>query len=229
MIPSKTRLVRWYQRLRIIKYHYLSNREIVQGNPVLHQPVHFAGCGQVRFIGESHLGCYPSPYFLSGYIYIEARSPEAVVEFGPGVHINNNTIIISDGPGVYIGSKTMLGWNCEIIDSDFHSTHPDRHIEGPSKSGKVVIGENVLIGSNVKIFKGVRIGDNSVIANGAIVTRSIPANMLAFGNPIRAKHLYVPEKARDGAVRKIIASRGSLLTPASLDKEIDDASEPLDA
>ena len=61
--------------------------------------------------------------------------------------------------------------------------------------GKVVIGENVLIGSNTKILKGVRIGDNAVIANGSVVTRSVPANAIAFGNPARAGFGLVPEES----------------------------------
>jgi acetyltransferase-like isoleucine patch superfamily enzyme len=65
----------------------------------------------------------------------------------------------------------------------------------------VVIGENVLIGSNTKILKGVHIGDNAVIANGSVVTRSIPANAIAFGNPARAGLGLVPEDAAPAASR----------------------------
>jgi acetyltransferase-like isoleucine patch superfamily enzyme len=57
----------------------------------------------------------------------------------------------------------------------------------------VEIGENVLIGSNVKILKGVRVGNNAVIANGSVVTRSIPEGALAFGNPARAGFGLVQE------------------------------------
>jgi maltose O-acetyltransferase len=56
-----------------------------------------------------------------------------------------------------------------------------------------VIGENVLIGSNVKILKGVRIGNNSVIANGSVITRSVPEDVVVFGNPARAGLGLMPE------------------------------------
>ena len=136
--------------------------------------------------GNGQLGCYPAPYFLSGYIYLEARSDTSLIEIGDGVWMNNCVVLTSDGPGIFIGRRTMLGTYCEIIDSDFHDLHPDRRADGVARTGKVVIGENVLIGSNVKILKGVKIGDNAVIANGSVVTRSVPANAIVFGNPARA-------------------------------------------
>lgn len=84
----------------------------------------------------------------------------------------------------------MIGANCEFIDSDFHDLHPDRRFGGNAKMGKVVIGKNVFIGSNVKVLKSVFIGDNSVIANGSIVTKSIPENVVAGGIPAKVlRHL----------------------------------------
>ena len=189
----KSRLLWWYQKLRVIKYRLLSDCERVYGKPVLRQPVHFVGQGEIRFNGKVNLGVYPSPFFFNGYIYIEARTPDAVIEFGDGVFVNNSCFLISDGPGISIGKGSMLGVNCEIIDSDFHDTNPQRRLTGVPRSGKVVIGENVLIGSNVKILKGVRIGKDSIIANGTVVTKSIPENMLAFGNPAKCGPRFSPQ------------------------------------
>jgi acetyltransferase-like isoleucine patch superfamily enzyme len=191
------RLMFGCQRLRILKFRYLfSDCKRVEGRPTLFQPVQFLGRGTIRFTGTAYLGIFPSPFFLNGYIYLEARSPESVIEFGDGVWINNNTYMASDGPGIFIGSRSMLGVNCEILDTDFHNTHPDKRMDAsaaPNK-GKVVIGENVMIGSNVKILKGVRIGNNSIIANGSVVTRSVPENMLAFGNPVKCGPLLDPDQ-----------------------------------
>jgi acetyltransferase-like isoleucine patch superfamily enzyme len=183
------RLLSAYQRLRIIKFRLLSSCRNVIGRAVVRQPVQLVGEGRIQFNGEVCLGCYPSPYFLSGYIYIEARSTSSIVEIGDGVWINNNSALISNGPGIFIGRRSMLGTNCEIIDNDFHDTHPERRMNGKPRAAKVEIGENVLIGSNVKILKGVRIGSNSVIANGTVVNRSVPENMLAFGNPVKCGRL----------------------------------------
>ena len=180
----RRRLLNAYQRYRIAKFRFLSDCPNVQGRPTILQPVQFAGRGTIRFNGTVKLGCYPSAYFLSGYTYIEARTPDSIIEIEDGVWMNNNVALVSNGAGIFIGKRTMLGTHVEIIDSDFHDLHPDRR-DHPGKSAKVEIGENVLIGPNVKIFKGVRIGNNSVVANGAVVRRSVPDNMLVFGNPAR--------------------------------------------
>ena len=187
------RCMYWYQRCRILKYQFFSDCRHVEGRPIVRQPVQLLGNGTIRFKGTVNLGCYPSPYFLSGYIFLEARSESSIIEIEDGVWMNNCVAITSDGPGVLIGKKTLLGTHCEIVDSDFHDLHPERRSDGVAKSAKVVIGENVLIGSNVKILKGVKIGDNAVIANGSVVTRSVPANAVVFGNPARAGMGLVPE------------------------------------
>ena len=195
MTRLQTRFADYYQRLRIAKYHFLSDCKNVSGNPVIRQPVQFLGQGKIEFNGKVTLGWFPSPYFFSGYIYIEARNPASLIQIEDGVAISNNSFLISDGAGIVIGKRSMLGTYCQIIDSDFHDLHPDRRADGQAKMGKVVIGENVLIGSNTKILKGVRIGDNAVIANGSVVTRSVPANAIAFGNPARAGFGLVPEES----------------------------------
>jgi len=193
MTRIQARLARIYQRFRIAKFRYLSDCCNVVGNPVLRQPAQLVGKGTIRFNGTVNLGWFPSPYFFNGYVYLEARSETSVIQIEDGVIISNNTAIVSDGPGIFIGRKTMLGTHCEILDSDFHDLHPDRRSDGVPKTGKVVIGENVLIGSNVKILKGVRIGNNSVIANGSVITRSVPEDVVVFGNPARAGLGLVPE------------------------------------
>src|SRR6516225_9980988 len=96
----KRRLLLWYQRLRIIKYKLFSDCKHVHGKPILWQPVHFVGQGEIRFNGRVNLGLYPNPLFFNSYIYIEARTPNAVIEFGDGVWVNNNCILISEGPGI---------------------------------------------------------------------------------------------------------------------------------
>jgi acetyltransferase-like isoleucine patch superfamily enzyme len=204
MTRLQRRFAHYYQRLRVAKFRLLSDCRNVSGNPTIRQPVQFVGQGAIRFNGTVHLGWFPSPYFFSGYIYIEARSADSLIQIEDGVCVSNNSFFISDGEGIFIGKRTMLGTHCEIIDSDFHDLHPDRRGDGVAKTGKVVIGENVLIGSNVKILKGVRIGNNAVIANGSVVTRSIPENATAFGNPARAGLGLVPEDAVASRTRPVM-------------------------
>ena len=69
--------------------------------------------------------------------------------------------------------------------SDFHDLDPEKRTTGIPKTAKVIIGKNVFIGNNVSILKGVTIGDNSVIGTGTVVTKSIPANTIAGGNPAK--------------------------------------------
>ena len=181
----KNRLQHIYQRLRILKYRLLSNCQNVEGTPHVTLPLLLAGKGKIKFNGRVHVGVNPSPYYYNGYMYMEARSPGSVIEFGDEIWINNNSIFVSDGPGIFIGSRTSFGSNCEVYDSDFHDMHPDRRMTGVPKTAKVVIEENVFIASNVKIMKGVTIGKNSIISHGAVVTRSVPENSVVAGNPAK--------------------------------------------
>ena len=100
-----------------------------------------------------------------------------------------------------IGSYCLVSWNVGIADSDFHPLEPaqrlidaqalapyfkDRPPRPQLKTAPVKIGNNVWIGMGAVILKGVTIGDNSVVAAGAIVTRSVPANTIVAGNPAAA-------------------------------------------
>jgi len=109
-----------------------------------------------------------------------------VISIGDHCRINNNCTIVSEGGGIEIGPYCLVGTNVEIYDSDFHALDPVKRRTGDAQSiFPVRIGVNVFIGSNVRILKGVNIGDNSVIANSAVVVDSIPPNVIAGGNPAR--------------------------------------------
>ena len=174
-----------FQYPRILKFKLISNCKNVIGSPIYNQPTLLLGRGTIIFGNNVNLGFNPSPYFYSGYGYIEARNEYSKIIIGDNVWINNNFFKCSEGEGIEIGKNTIIGVNVVIIDSDFHDLHPDRRITGKPRTEKVIIEDNVFIGNNVKILKGVRIGKNSVIANGSIVTKSIPANVIAGGNPAK--------------------------------------------
>jgi len=99
---------------------------------------------------------------------------------------------------VEIGSHCLISWGVGIADSDFHPLEPaqrlidsqalapffkDRPARPKLKTAPVKIGDNVWIGMNAVILKGVTIGENSVVAAGAVVTKSFPANTIVAGNP----------------------------------------------
>jgi acetyltransferase-like isoleucine patch superfamily enzyme len=179
----KNMLISVYQKLRVAKYKFLSTANKVKGKGHFVQPVLLAGEGTIVFGKDVYLGTQGSPFFYSGYCFIDARKNDAVIVLGDRVWSNNNLTIISQEAGISIGSDTIIGTNVEIYDSDFHDIHPARRKASEVVSARVEIGENVWIGSNVKILKGVKIGSNSIIGNNSVVTKDIPANSVWGGVP----------------------------------------------
>ncbi|MBR5717339.1 MAG: acyltransferase [Bacteroidales bacterium] len=111
------------------------------------------------------------------------QKPTAKIIIGDGVGMSAVTITAHES--ILIGSDTMIGAGSVITDSDWHSLSLDPH-ERHTQDGKtspVTIGCNVFIGTRCLILKGVNIGDNAIIGAGSVVTRDIPANARAAGNP----------------------------------------------
>lgn len=178
-------LLKLVQRSRIIWYSMLSNNP-TEGRPTRLQPLQAVGRGKILFGERVNIGVFPSPMFLSTYAYIEARNSTAVISIGPGTWINNNFSAIAEHSSIAIGSNCLIGAGVEILDSDFHGLKiSERGISLLDWARPVRVGNDVFIGSNVKIFKGVTIGDGSVIANGSLVTRDIPAGVVAGGSPAK--------------------------------------------
>ena len=83
-----------------------------------------------------------------------------------------------------MGNDVLIGPNVGIFTPE-HAFDPALRKEGYEISRPVVIKDNVWIGGNVSIKGGVTIGENSIIGAGSVVTRDIPANVIAAGNPCR--------------------------------------------
>lgn len=105
------------------------------------------------------------------------------LHLGSNVYINSNLTIVDDGH-IYLGDKVMLGPNVTIATAN-HPIDPELRARGLQYNKDVHIGENTWIGANVVIVPGVRIGRNAVIGAGSVVTKDIPDNTLAVGNPCR--------------------------------------------
>ena len=105
------------------------------------------------------------------------------VHFGSYIYLNSNCTLVDDGH-IYIGDRVMFGPNVTVATAN-HPLEPELRAKGLQYNRDVVIGENVWIGAGVIIVPGVKIGKNSVIGAGSIVTRDIPENVLAVGNPCR--------------------------------------------
>ena len=100
------------------------------------------------------------------------------------IEIGNNCgfsgTVIAAATHIRLGNNVRCGANTLITDSDWHI---DDYRSG--KNQPVIIEDNVWLGYDVKILKGVHIGENSFIGAGSIVTKDIPANVVAAGNPCK--------------------------------------------
>lgn len=103
--------------------------------------------------------------------------------FGKMVYANYNLTCVDD-THIYIGDYTMIGPNV-IIATAGHPILPELREKLYQYNMSVKIGRNCWIGAGVTIVPGVTIGDNTVIGAGSIVTKDIPANVVAVGNPCK--------------------------------------------
>jgi len=103
----------------------------------------------------------------------------------------NYGIDIGCTKSIRIGSNTIIGPMVNMIDSNFHPVDVDDR----SQSRDIIISDNVWIGRGALILPGVTIGCNTVIAAGSVVTRDIPANVLAGGTPAKViREIHVPNE-----------------------------------
>ncbi len=105
------------------------------------------------------------------------------IEVGENFYANFNAVILDVGK-VTIGKNVILAPNVSIYTAG-HPIHPDSRNSGYEYGIPVTIGDNVWIGGSVVINPGVTIGNNVVIGSGSVVTKDIPDNMIAEGNPCR--------------------------------------------
>ena len=105
------------------------------------------------------------------------------VHFGKGVYANFNLTLVDD-THIYVGDYTMLGPNV-VLATAGHPILPELRPLAYQYNMPVHIGKNCWLGAGVIVLPGVSIGDNSVIGAGSVVTKDIPANVVAVGNPCK--------------------------------------------
>lgn len=124
-------------------------------------------------IGEN---CYVEPPF-------HANWGGKHVHFGNGIYANFNLTLVDD-THIYVGDRTMFGPNVTIA-SATHPISPELREKGYQYNLPVHIGKNCWLGAGVTVMPGVTIGDNTVVGAGSVVTKDLPANVVAVGNPCR--------------------------------------------
>lgn len=105
------------------------------------------------------------------------------IEVGENFFANYNLVILDVGK-VKIGNNAQLAPNVSIYTAG-HPIHPDSRNSGYEYGIDITIGDNVWIGGNTCIMPGVKIGKNVVIGAGSVVTKDIPDDVIAFGNPCK--------------------------------------------
>lgn len=169
--------------------------ERITGNSPLHEVMHRTSQEALRITGELN-GGYHEPARvrellgeLTGTAIDETVTlfPPLHSDFGKNLRIGRRVFINSgcrfqDQGGVSIGDDALIGHNLVVATLN-HPLDPTRRAD--LTPAPVVIGRNVWIGANVTILPGVSIGDDAVIGAGSLVTRDVPAGMLAMGSPAR--------------------------------------------
>lgn len=103
--------------------------------------------------------------------------------FGNNVYANFNLTLVDD-TDIYVGDGVLFGPNVVVAVAG-HPVDPDLRRKVAQFNLPVHIGNNVWIGAGAIILPGIAIGDNSVIGAGSVVTKDVPANVVAVGNPCR--------------------------------------------
>lgn len=124
-------------------------------------------------IGE---GCYIEPPF-------HANFGGKHVHFGSHVYANFNFTAVDD-THIYVGDYTMIGPNV-VLATAGHPINPELRQKAYQYNAPIHIGKNCWLGAGVMVMPGVTIGDNVVIGAGSVVTKDLPSNVIAVGNPCK--------------------------------------------
>ncbi|AIG27313.1 sugar O-acetyltransferase [Brevibacillus sp. 7WMA2] len=151
-------------RLKIQEYNLSNPNEEAKRNDLIR-----------RILGKTGPIVYIEPPFHCDY--------GKNIEVGNNFYANFNCTILDVGK-VVIGENVMFAPNVSIYTAG-HPVHPDSRNSGYEYGIPITIGDNVWIGGNVVINPGVTIGNNVVIGAGSVVTKDIPDNVIAVGNPCR--------------------------------------------
>ena len=129
-----------------------------------------------EMLAELGENCYVEPPLHANY-------GGKFVHFGKNIYANYNLTLVDD-THIYVGDYTMFGPNVTVSTAG-HPILPELREQAYQYNMPVRIGRNCWIGAGVTIVPGITIGDNVVIGAGSIVTKDLPSNVVAVGNPCR--------------------------------------------
>jgi maltose O-acetyltransferase len=144
----------------------------------------------------------------------EAAFAELLAEVGEETQIRT-PFFCDYGDGIRIGSRTFINWNCAMLDgapisvgdecllaagvqlvTATHPIDPVARREAWEQALPITVGSGVWLGGGVIVCPGVSIGENTVVGAGSVVTRSLPAGIVAYGNPARVgREIDDPDQA----------------------------------
>ena len=148
----------------------------------------FQGKSVFRLLPDSSISignscCFNSSH-RSNLIGVYSPCMFSTIQRGAKIEIGNHCgfsgTVIGCAQSIKLGNNVRCGANTMITDTDWHADDPRAGSDRP-----IVIEDNVWLGYGVKVLKGVRIGKNSLIGACSVVTKDIPANVVAAGNPCR--------------------------------------------
>ena len=128
-----------------------------------------------ELLGEVGEGVVVKPPFRCDY--------GSQISIGAGTFVNYGCVILDVVP-VRIGAYCQLATNIQLLAAT-HPVEPEPRREGWEYGEPITIGDNVWLGGGVIVCPGVTIGDDTVVGAGAVVTRDLPARVVAVGNPAR--------------------------------------------
>ena len=148
---------------RLYDYNHTRPSDSAQKQAILHE-----------LFAEMGTNCYVETPFYANF-------GGHHVHFGNDVYANFNLTLVDD-THIYVGDHTMIGPNVTIATAG-HPITPDLRAKNYQYNMPVHIGRNCWLGAGVIVLPGITIGDNVVIGAGGIVTKDLPDNVVAVGNP----------------------------------------------
>ncbi len=165
-------LERQHAKTELHAYNYLAPTKVRERNQILK-----------RLLGSTGSRFFIEPPFHCDYGYN--------IQLGENFYANYNCTIL-DGARVSIGDNVMFGPNVNLYTAG-HPIHFEPRNEGWEYALPIIIGANVWVGGNTVINPGITIGENTVIGSGSVITKDIPANVIAVGNPCRVLRAITDE------------------------------------